>query len=168
MKISMIVAYGHDWKIGINNQMPWHISADFANFKKLTTGHHLLMGRKTFESIGKPLPDRTSLILSRTGFSHAGVHSFDTPQKAFDFALSNGETELFVIGGANIYNTLFGYIDTMYLSVVDYDGEADAYLNPIDFSKWKLLKEEQHEALKNPDGTQKSPAWNFKIWEKML
>ncbi|RXJ75024.1 hypothetical protein CRV03_14100, partial [Arcobacter sp. F155] len=84
MKISMIVAYGKNWEIGLNNQMLWHISEDFKNFKQITSGHHILMGRKTFESIGKPLPNRTSLVLSTKGFSSEGVHTFDSIEKALD------------------------------------------------------------------------------------
>ena len=68
MKISMIVAYGKNWEIGLDNQMLWHISEDFKNFKTITSSHHILMGRKTFQSIGKPLPNRTSLVLSNSSF----------------------------------------------------------------------------------------------------
>lgn len=167
MKISMIVAYGKNWEIGLDNKMLWHISEDFKNFKKITSGHHILMGRKTFESIGKPLPNRTSLILSKSGFSYDGVYTFDEVQKAFDFAKSNGEDELFIIGGANIYETLFPYVNKMYLSEVDFEGKADAFLKPIDFSSWKLVEQKDYEAIKE-DGKVKSPAWSFKVWEKGL
>ena len=133
MKISMIVAYGKNWEIGLNNEMLWHISEDFKNFKTITSGHHILMGRKTFESIGKPLPNRTSIVLSNTGFKHEGVHTFNDIQEAFNFARESAEEELFIIGGANIYETLFPYVDKMYLSEVDFEGVADAFLKPIDF-----------------------------------
>ncbi|MGM0520039.1 MAG: dihydrofolate reductase [Campylobacterota bacterium] len=166
MKISMIVAYGKNWKIGINNQMPWHISEDFKNFKAITSNHHILMGRKTFESIGRPLPNRTSLVLSRGDFKQEGVETFSDVQEAFNFARANGEEELFIIGGANIYESLFDYVDKMYLSVVDYDGQADAYLKPIDFSNWDLQEERTYEAIKDENGEIKSPAWNFKVWVK--
>lgn len=166
MKISMIVAYGKNWKIGINNQMPWHISEDFKNFKAITSGHHILMGRKTFESIGKPLPNRTSLVLSKSGFEHEGVETFNDVQEAFNFARKNGEEELFIIGGANIYESLFPYVDKMYLSVVDYDKEADAYLKPIDFSSWDLIEEKSYDAVLDENSSIKSPAWDFKVWIK--
>ena len=165
MKISMIVAYGNNWEIGLNNEMLWHISEDFKNFKTITSGHHILMGRKTFESIGRPLPNRTSLVLTRGDFSHEGVETFNDVQKAFDFARANGEEELFIIGGANIYETLFDYVDKMYLSEVDFDGEADAYLKEIDFSTWDLQEEKSYEAILE-DGKVKSPAWKFKVWVK--
>ncbi len=165
MKISMIVAYGKNWEIGLNNQMLWHISEDFKNFKTITSGHHILMGRKTFQSIGKPLPNRTSLVLSSAGFEHEGVYSFDNVQKAFDFARERGEEELFIIGGANIYATLFPYVDKMYLSEVDYEGEADAFLKEIDFSSWDLAEQKDYEAITN-NAEIVSPAWKFKVWVK--
>jgi dihydrofolate reductase len=161
----MIVAYGKNFEIGLNNQMLWHISEDFKNFKTITSGHHILMGRKTFESIGKPLPNRTSLVLSNGGFEHEGVYSFSDIQDALNFAREKGEEELFIIGGATIYKTLFDYVDKMYLSEVDYSGEADAYLEPIDFSTWDLAQQRDYEAIKE-DGKIKSPAWKFKVYVK--
>jgi len=165
MTISMIVAYGKNWEIGLNNQMLWHISEDFKNFKTITSGHHILMGRKTFESIGKPLPNRTSLVLSNSGFEHEGVHTFNDVHKAFDFAREAGEEELFIIGGANIYESLFPYVDKMYLSEVDFEGEADAFLKPIDFSTWDLAKEEIYDEVRENENVE-SPAWKFKVWVK--
>jgi len=165
MKISMIVAYGKNWEIGLDNQMLWHISEDFKNFKTITSGHHILMGRKTFESIGKPLPNRTSIVLSNSGFECEGVYTFNDIQKALDFARKRGEEELFIIGGANIYETMFPYVDKMYLSEVDFEGIADAFLKEIDFSSWDLTEEKTHEAI-IVDGKVKSPAWNFKVWIK--
>ena len=166
MKISMIVAYGKNWEIGLNNEMLWHISEDFKNFKAITSGHHILMGRKTFESIGKPLPNRTSLVLSRGDFSQEGVHTFNEPQEAFNFAREAGEEELFIIGGANIYETLFPYVDKMYLSEVDFEGEADAHLKQIDFSSWDLQEQREYEKILDENKNIKSPAWKFKIWVK--
>jgi len=166
MKISMIVAYGKNWEIGLNNEMLWHISEDFKNFKTITSGHHILMGRKTFESIGKPLPNRTSLVLTRGEFKHEGVHTFSDVQEAFNFARANAEEELFIIGGANIYETLFPYVDKMYLTEVDFEGEADAYLKEIDFSAWDLAEEKNYDVILSEDGKIKTPAWKFKVWVK--
>ena len=161
----MIVAYGNNWEIGLDNQMLWHISEDFKNFKAITSGHHILMGRKTFESIGKPLPNRTSIVLSNSGFEHEGVHTFNDVQEAFNFARESAEEELFIIGGANVYESLFPYVDKMYLSQVDFDGKADAFLKEIDFSTWDLAEEKVHDAIMQDDKV-KSPAWNFKVWVK--
>lgn len=166
MKISMIVAYGNNWEIGLNNEMLWHISEDFKNFKTITSGHHILMGRKTFESIGKPLPNRTSLVLTRGDFSHDGVHIFNDVQEAFNFAREAGEEELFIIGGANIYETLFDYVDKMYLSEVDFEGEADAYLKQIDFTSWDLVEQKDYEVILDENSNVKSPSWKFKVWVK--
>ena len=165
MKISMIVAYGKNWEIGLNNEMLWHISEDFKNFKTITSGHHILMGRKTFESIGKPLPNRISIVLSNSGFKHEGVHTFSDIQEAFNFARESAEEELFIIGGANIYETLFPYVDKMYLSEVDFEGVADAFLKPIDFSTWDLAEEKSYDEIVE-HGKVKSPAWKFKVWVK--
>lgn len=177
MKISMIVAYGKNWEIGLNNEMLWHISEDFKNFKVITSGHHILMGRKTFESIlsvsakhslsgvGKPLPNRTSIVLSNSGFEHEGVHTFSDIQEAFNFARKSAEEELFIIGGANIYETLFPYVDKMYLSEVDFEGVADAFLKPIDFSTWDLEEERLYDEIIE-HGKVKSPSWKFKVWVK--
>jgi dihydrofolate reductase len=165
MKISIIVAYGKNWEIGLNNEMLWHISEDFKNFKAITSGHHILMGRKTFESIGKPLPNRTSIVLSNSGFTSEGVHTFSDIQEAFNFARKNAEEELFIIGGANIYETLFPYVDKMYLSEVDFEGVADAFLKPIDFSTWDLAEEKFYDEIIE-HGKIKSPAWKFKVWVK--
>ncbi len=123
------------------------------------------MGRKTFQSIGKPLPNRTSLVLSNSGFKHEGVHTFCDIHEAFDFARQAGEEELFIIGGANIYETLFPYVDKMYLSEVDFEGEADAFLKAIDFEAWDLAKEDKYDEVKENDEII-SPAWNFKVWVK--
>ena len=161
----MIVAYGKNWEIGLNNEMLWHISEDFKNFKTITSGHHILMGRKTFESIGKPLPNRTSLVLSNSGFENEGVHTFSDVQEAFNFARESAEEELFIIGGANIYETLFPYVDKMYLSEVDFEGVADAFLKPIDFSTWDLLEEKSYDEILE-HGKIKSPSWKFKVWVK--
>lgn len=165
MTISMIVAYGKNWEIGLDNQMLWHISEDFKNFKNITSGHHILMGRKTFQSIGKPLPNRTSLVLSNSGFEHEGVHTFNEIHEAFNFAREAGEEELFIIGGANIYENLFPYVDKMYLSEVDFEGKADAFLKQIDFSTWDLAQQKDYEEIVQ-NNELKSPAWSFKIWVK--
>ncbi len=161
----MIVAYGKNWEIGLDNEMLWHISEDFKNFKTITSGHHILMGRKTFESIGKPLPNRTSIVLSNSGFSHDGVHTFNDIHKSLDFARESGEEEIFIIGGANIYETMFPYVDKMYLSEVNFEGKADAFLKEIDFSTWDLTQEKEYEAI-TLDGKVKSPSWKFKVWIK--
>ena len=165
MKVSMIVAYGKNHQIGLNNALLWHIPEDLKNFKKLTNGHHILMGRKTFESIGFPLPNRTSVVLSKKGFSFEGVHTFEEMENALEFCKSNNEDEVFIMGGAQVYKLAFPYVDKLYLSEVDYDGQADAFLNEIDFKHWNLEEEQFFEEIREND--KKIPAWTFKILNKI-
>lgn len=165
MKISMIVAYGKNYQIGLNNALLWHIPEDLKNFKRLTNGHHILMGRKTFESIGFPLPNRTSVVLSQNGFSFEGVHTFKEIQEALDFCKQNKEEEVFIMGGAQVYKLAFPYVDRLYLSEVDYDDEADAFLEAIDFSKWTLEEEQHFEAITTSE-SKNIPSWTFKILNK--
>jgi len=166
MKISMIVAYGKNYQIGKDNALLWHIPEDLKNFKKFTTGHHILMGRKTFDSIGFALPNRTSVVLSKGNFTHEGVHTFDDIQIALEFCKNNKEEEVFIMGGAQVYKLAFPYINKLYLSEVDYDDDADAFLEKIDFSQWDLEHEESFEAI-NLNG-KTVPAWTFKILNKHL
>ncbi len=164
MKVSIIVAYGKNYQIGLNNALLWHIPEDLKNFKRLTNGHHILMGRKTFESIGFPLPNRTSVVLSKNGFSFEGVHTYEDIENALEFCQKNGEDEVFIMGGAQVYKLAFPFVNKLYLSEVDYDNEADAFLEKIDFSKWNLEEEKFHEEI-NQD-TKKIPAWTFKVYNK--
>jgi dihydrofolate reductase len=163
MKVSMIVAYGKNYQIGLNNALLWHIPEDLKNFKRLTNGHHILMGRKTFDSIGFPLPNRTSVVLSKGNFSHDGVHVYDEIKNAIDFCKNNNEDELFIMGGAQVYKLAFPFVDKLYLSEVDYDDAADAFLDKIDFTKWDLIDEQHFEEIN--DG-KKIPAWTFKTLTK--
>ena len=158
------MAYGKNYQIGKDNTLLWHIPEDLKNFKKYTNGHHILMGRKTFDSIGFPLPNRTSVVLSKNGFSHEGVHAFKEIQEALDFCKQNNEEELFIMGGAQVYKLAFPYVDRLYLSEVDFDGEADAFLEKIDFSNWDVQEETFFEAINKND--KKIPAWTFKILNK--
>lgn len=159
MKLSIIVAHGNHYELGLNNQLLWRIPEDLKKFKELTSGHHILMGRKTFESIGRPLPNRVSLIVSKSGHytdQMENVHSFKSIEDAIAFAESKHEPELFIIGGAQIYNQMMDKVDTMYLSEVDFDGEADAFLNPIKYDDFQLVEEDYHIS------TETTPAWRFK------
>ena len=119
MKVSMIVAYGKNYQIGLNNALLWHIPEDLKNFKRLTNGHHILMGRKTFESIGFPLPNRTSVVLSQNGFSFDGVHTFKEIQEALDFCKQNEEEEVYKnISVGHNYVASFSYVILFLLALV--------------------------------------------------
>jgi dihydrofolate reductase len=129
MKISAIVAMGKNRQIGLNNKLLWHNKEDLQNFKKLTLGHHILMGRKTFLSIGKPLPGRENLVLTRDVHFEApdGVLTVHSIERALIAAQASGETELFIIGGGEIYKETMSILDRIYLSTMDYDGAADTF-----------------------------------------
>lgn len=156
--ISLIVATAENRVIGIHNKMPWHMPADLAYFKKITTGHFVVMGRKTFESIGKPLPNRTNIILTRDEtFKAEGcqvLHSIDD-------ALELAKTErLFVIGGAEIYRQFLPYADKVYVTYIHQSFEGDTFFPEL-CSAWKLSTTEVH------DRDEKNPYdYEFRVYVK--
>ena len=103
MKISIILAIGRDNEIGLNGGLPWNSKADLQHFKSLTTGHHVLMGLNTYKSIGKPLPNRTNIVISFNNEKIEECKNFQSIEQGIEFAKQNGESELFIIGGASIY-----------------------------------------------------------------
>jgi dihydrofolate reductase len=152
MHISMVVAHGPKGEIGLDNKLLWHIPEDLKNFKKITTGKMIVMGRKTFESIGKPLPDRANVVITRdVNFKHDGVIVINDPMMAFDLALEAEEDlgeddfEMMVIGGGEIFNFFMPYTHKIYLSEVDYSGAADAFFPTVDYKEWEIEKAEQFE-----------------------
>lgn len=157
--ISLVVAMGLNREIGINNQIPWKLSEDLKNFKKTTMGHHILMGRKTFESIGRPLPGRTNIILSRNkDFKVKDCITVTTMDEAINFAKKNGETELMVIGGAEIYKEALPKAERIYLSKIEFKGEADAYFPEFNENNWKVISETKYSGDTIP--------WTFKVIER--
>lgn len=138
MLISIIVAMGRNRAIGLQNTLPWRLSADMQRFKQLTMGHHILMGRKTYESIGRPLPGRTSIIITRQPeFQAEGclvAHSFD---EAVKLAQARGEQEAFVIGGGEIYAQALPQADRLYLTLVEAAPEADAFFPELANDNWQ-------------------------------
>lgn len=163
MIISLIAALGNNRELGLDNQMLWHIREDFKHFKETTMGHTLLMGRKTFDSIGRPLPGRETYILTRnTNLSIEKCEIVHSLNEAVEKAKAAGEEELFIAGGAEVYKLGLEHlsVDKLYLSFVDFEGEADAFFPEIDFSGWRVSSE------KNFDKTEKSPAWTLKIFER--
>lgn len=119
MIISMIVAMTPDMIIGNNGHLPWHIGSDLRRFRRITSGHHILMGRVNYEDIGRALPGRTNLILTRdTEFKADGCFTVSSVEEAIKIAEAAGETELFVIGGASAYRAAMPYADKLYLTIV--------------------------------------------------
>jgi dihydrofolate reductase len=123
-----IAAMSENRVIGSNNQIPWHLPEDFKFFKSTTMGHVLLMGRKTFESIGRPLPGRTTIVLSRSGFTHDGVQSI----ASLDELTPPGDVTVFVCGGADVYRQLLPRCSDLYLTHVKKTVEGDAFFPPYE------------------------------------
>ncbi len=150
MHVSMVVAHGPKGEIGLGNKLLWHIPEDLKNFKKITTGKMIVMGRKTFESIGRPLPDRANVVITRDlNFKPPGVIVINDPMMAFDLALEAEEDlgeedfEMMVIGGGEIFNFFMPYVHKIYLSEVNYEGPADAFFPPVDYKDWEVEKREE-------------------------
>lgn len=152
MIISAIVAVDKNRLIGLDNQIPWHLPADLAYFKRTTLNHHIIMGRNSFQSIGRPLPKRTNIVISRDPFFIATgcVRAFSIPE-ALKIAEKNGETEAFIIGGGEIYKQSVPFWTRLYLTEVDLDvsqkdenTEGAVFFPDVDFSEWTLISEEKH------------------------
>lgn len=152
MRVSFIVAKSENNVIGKNNKLPWHLKDDLQNFKKITMGHHILMGRKTFESIGKPLPGRMSLVLSNDPKAvQEQVVWFQSIWRALKFAERAQETELFVIGGAGVFKSALSICDRIYLTEVHAQVEGDVYFPQLSLKNWKLLSEQNFSKNKDND-----------------
>lgn len=142
--LSAIVAMAENRVIGKNNQLPWRLPADLKHFKALTTGHPILMGRKTYESIGKPLPHRTNIILTRdASYQAPGCQVVTTIKAAIAQATAEGHSEIFIIGGAEIYRQLLPDIERIYLTIVHETFEGDAFFPELP-AAWREIKREEH------------------------
>lgn len=132
-KISIICAIAENRAIGKNNQLLWHIPEDFKFFKEKTTGHVIVMGQKTYESIGKPLPNRTTIVLSNDpAFKAEGVIIVRTFDEVFQKAREIEKEELFICGGGSVYAQTIGVADKLYLTVIQGDFEADVFFPKYD------------------------------------
>lgn len=147
--ISMIVAMDRNRVIGNDNRIPWHLPADLAYFKKITMGHPVIMGRKTFESIGKPLPGRENVILTQNkDYQSEGCIILHSIAEVLDFC---GGKDVFIIGGAQIYQTLFHYSERLYITFIEANFTGDSVFPEIDPRKWDLISKTPGERNeKNP------------------
>lgn len=137
MKLSIIVATAEQGVIGKDNQLIWHLPEDLKMFRRLTTGHVIIMGRKTFESIGKPLPNRTSIIISRnTHYQVEGCFVVSSLEEAVEKAKEIETEEAFIIGGAQIYALALDMANTVYLTQVHHNFEGDAFFPILDTNIW--------------------------------
>lgn len=159
MLISIIVGLGHNRVIGKNNDMPWHLSADLRYFAKTTKGHPIIMGRKCYESIGRPLPQRHNIVITRSKtFQAQGcvvVHSLEEALKEASNYYHNNPTdvpEVFVIGGGEIYRQSLNIANRLYITYIDIQvEEADVFFPEFDQNHWITIKEEAHQKdEKNP------------------
>ncbi|MBO4589970.1 MAG: dihydrofolate reductase [Bacteroidaceae bacterium] len=146
MTLSIIVAIAKNGAIGLNNSLIYHLPDDMKHFKALTTGHTVIMGRKTFESFPKgALPNRRNVVLSRSDISFPGAEVFQTLSEALLSCAE--EEEVFIIGGASIYQQALPLAEQLYLTVVDdIPKEADTFFPEIDTEDWKLTDSQEHEA----------------------
>lgn len=166
MEIVFVVAVAENGVIGANGAMPWRLKSDLARFKALTTGRPVVMGRKTFDSIGRPLPGRTNIVITRdTGFRAAGAvvtHSFsDAKAIATGDALRRFATEIAVIGGAEIYAQWMAIADRLELTEVHAAPEGDTRFPPIDLAAWQEVARERH-----PAGPQDSVDFSYVTYRR--
>jgi dihydrofolate reductase len=148
IKLSLIMARADNGTIGADNALPWHISSDLKNFKRLTTGKPVIMGRKTFESIGKPLKGRTNIVVTRQTDWFAGdtvvCHDLKNAVKAARLQATNDNVdEIMVIGGAEIYARLLNEADRIYLTEVHRRYDGDAWFTAPDKTQWKEISRER-------------------------
>lgn len=149
--ISLIWAMAENRVIGIDNRLPWHLPADLKRFRALTSGHHILMGRKTFESFPKPLPNRVHIVITRDQAYRPPhdcivVHSID---EAFNVARQ--DSEIFIIGGASLYAQTVARADRLYLTLIHTNANGDAKFPEIDWGDWKEVRRQEVAAdEKNP------------------
>lgn len=149
--ITLISAYSKNKVIGIDNKLPWHLPEDLKRFKSLTYGKNVVMGRKTFESIGKPLPGRTNIILSKSGFQADGIIVYDSIQK-----ILQDYTDIVVIGGEQIYRSFLLLADVLEITEIDKEFEGDAFFPKFD--NFTLTHQEKREG---PDFN-----WSYKTYTR--
>jgi len=159
--ISLIFAMDRNRLIGKNNELPWYLPADLQYFKRTTSGHTVIMGRKTYDSIGKPLPNRKNVVITRDSHLRLeGCTTCTSVPEALD--IIGAEEEAFVIGGAEVYKQFLPVADRMYITFIDESFEGDAYFPPYEEEHWRLIQNEQ--GIKD----EKNPyEHRFTVWERV-
>jgi dihydrofolate reductase len=164
MRVSLIVAWADDQVIGRDNALPWHLPADLKHFKQLTMGHHLVVGRKTWESIGRALPGRTIIVLSGSERQlPKQVVRAGSLDEALAVARDAGDDEVFIAGGASIYARALPVADRLYLTRITGSIPGDTYFPQVDWSQWHRSESAAHE----PDEKNPHP-YRFETWERAL
>ncbi|MBX9798789.1 MAG: dihydrofolate reductase [Burkholderiaceae bacterium] len=145
--LTIVVATDSNNGIGINNTLPWHLPEDLAHFKRTTSGHPIIMGRKTFDSIGRPLPSRRNIVITRNAeWQHAGVEAVTSLDAAKALV---GDNQAFIIGGAQIYTDTVGQVDRLIVTKIDKSFDCDAFFPAIDPKLWQETAREQHHSEAN-------------------
>ena len=140
-KISIVVAMAKNRTIGINNTLPWRCPEDLKHFKSLTMGHHMIMGRKTFDSIGKPLPGRTTVVVTRN--RSLKINDCIMAHSLHDaIAASSGDKEIFIVGGAELYSQALPLADMLYVTEIQQDIDGDAHFPAINKKEWREVARE--------------------------
>ncbi|MBF8743459.1 dihydrofolate reductase [Pseudomonas guariconensis] len=167
LPLSLIAALAENRVIGIDNSMPWHLPGDFKYFKATTLGKPIIMGRKTWDSLGRPLPGRLNIVVSRQpGLTLAGAEVFPSLEaavaRAEQWAREQGGGELMLIGGAQLYGQALekGLVNRMYLTRVELSPEGDAWFPEFDKAQWTLTSTE-------PQVEEGKPAYHFEVWDRV-
>ena len=167
IRLSLIAAVAENGVIGVGDRIPWRLSSDLKRFRSITMGKPVIMGRKTFESIGKPLAGRPNIVISRkSDFAHEGIlvaQSFEAAlSKATEKARASAEQEIMVIGGSEIYRAAIDLADRLYITHVEAAPEGDTHFPPIDPGCWRAVSSEHA-----PKGPKDSAATTFVIYERV-
>lgn len=162
MIVSAIVAKAANNIIGKDNTLPWHLPSDLKWFKQKTSGHHVIMGRKSFESLGRPLPNRTNIVVTaNTQFFHSKCVIVRSIDEALKYAHNHGEEEVFILGGGQVYHQTRNLWDRLYLTEVNAVVEGDTYFPEIDLKDYNLTFQEFHSA----DDKHQFP-FTFKVYQR--
>lgn len=166
VKVALVVGIAQNGVIGFDGDMPWRLSTDLKRFKSITMGKPIIMGRKTYQSIGRPLPGRLNVVISRSGFVAEGVTSFDNVADAIahasEWAQQNDANEICVIGGGEIYRQSLDLADRLYVTHIMAEPDGDTVFPPIEEAQWRVISREQF-----PKGEKDSAETLFVIYERI-
>lgn len=165
LPVSLIVAATRNQVIGRDNQMPWHLPADLRYFKQCTLGKPIIMGRKTWESLGRPLPGRLNLVVTRqTDITLEGAEVFTDLQAAIQrgqaWASEQGVDEVMVIGGGQLYQQALALTQRVYLTRIDLELEGDTFFPVLDAQQWQQIEAQAHPAQAQ------EPGYTFEVWQR--
>lgn len=164
MRVSLIVAWADDQVIGRDNALPWHLPADLRQFKERTMGHHLIVGRKTWQSIGRPLPGRSMIVLSNQARDLPDqVSRSGSLEEAIEIAHAAGDEEVFIAGGASIYAQALPLADRIYLTRIAAAIPGDTHFPDVNWSRWRRVESVAHD----PDEKNPYP-YRFEVWDRAI